>query len=109
MPTPATRRATPPRAAFDFNVTTDHILIIQDLGNPRSVTNDMEQVLADITQAEGWTSLAGYRVIYADSEGDWAGVQLNEQGRFAGFYGLGRRVTDERTALVRVRELHPTL
>lgn len=98
-----------PRAAFEYDVTSDHILVITDQGAPKSLTNDMENVLADIAQVENWASLAGYRVVYADSEGEWAGVQLNEQGRFAGFYGLGRRVTDARGALARVRELHPTL
>ncbi|RZK86720.1 MAG: hypothetical protein EOO62_40360 [Hymenobacter sp.] len=73
------------------------------------MTNDIENVLADIVQAEGLGSLAGYRAVYADSDGDWAGVRLDEQGRFSSFYGLGRRVTDEQTALARVRELHPTL
>jgi len=104
-----TYRSHQPRATFDYDVTVDHILVITDLGNPTSVTNDIVNVLADIAQAEGWTSMAGYRVVYADSLRDWAGVQLSEQGSFTGFYGLGKRVTSEQDALSRVRELRPTL
>ena len=109
MPIFPAHRSQLPRAAFDYTVTADHILVITDQGNPKSVTNDIGNVLADIAHLEEWASLAGYRSVYADSAGDWAGVQLDPHGRFAGFFGLGRRVTDEQGALARVRELRPTL
>ena len=98
-----------PRAAFDYDLTPDYILIILDQGAPKSVTNDMPNVLADIAQMQELPSLAGYRAVYQDSQGDWAGIKLDEQGAFTGFYGLGRHVTEEHEALARVRELHPRL
>lgn len=106
--TPLARRQQP-RAAFDYELTPDYILVVTDLSAAKSVTNDIQNVLTDITQAEELPSLAGYRAVYQDSEGDWAGINLNEQGGFTGFYGLGRRVSEQYEALARVRDLHPRL
>ncbi|QKG59151.1 hypothetical protein GKZ68_20950 (plasmid) [Hymenobacter sp. BRD128] len=109
MPTPPLSRNKEPRAAYDYDLTADYILVVTDLGAPRSVTNDIQHVLADIAQAEELPSLAGYRAVYQDSQGEWAGITLTAQGDFTGFYGLGRRVTELYEALARVRDLHPRL
>jgi len=108
MPTPPIH-VQEPRAAFEYDLTADYILIVLDQGAAKSVTNDIGNVLADIARVQELPSLAGYRAVYQDSEGTWAGINLNAQGAFTGFYGLGRRVTEEKEALARVRDLHPRL
>lgn len=61
-------------ADYTYSVDGSVIAIIDlDLGN-RSVTNDMEYVLADIRAEMG--DLAGYSVVYRDSMGRWDGVRL---------------------------------
>lgn len=45
------------------------IVFIRDLGGARSVTNDAENVLAYINQQ--WP---GRRLVYQDSQGDWAEI-----------------------------------
>lgn len=91
-----------PRASFEFEVTEDKIVQIIDQDNGRSVTNDIENVLADIAEAEGVATLAGYQVIYRDTEKDWCRVQLDATGRFQGYAYFG---TDQAAALARLRAL----
>ncbi|CCH03546.1 hypothetical protein FAES_pFAES01052 (plasmid) [Fibrella aestuarina BUZ 2] len=67
-------RNTPIRADYTYSIEGNIIVIVDlDLGN-RSVTNDIENVLADIRTDLG--SLAGYSVIYRDSMGHWDAVSL---------------------------------
>lgn len=63
------------------------LLIITDLNKPgaRSVTNDIENVLAECLQTYGRNLPA--RIIYRDSEGVWDGIKHN-QGTFRGFKPL---------------------
>ncbi|GAA4461804.1 hypothetical protein GCM10023189_37710 [Nibrella saemangeumensis] len=77
----------PFRADYTYTVTDNIIAIVDlDLGN-RSVTNDIENVLADIRAEIG--DLAGYAVIYRDSMGRWDGVRL--VNGIVYFYGLNER------------------
>lgn len=91
------------KATFEYEVSDDNIVQIIDLDRGASVTNDMENVLADIAQAECLPSLAGCHIICRDSMQRWDGVRLDEQGRFQGFYPIG--VAEQTQAVARVREL----
>lgn len=97
-----------PKASADYlyDLTEDGLLVIidQDLGN-RSVTNDIENVLADIAQAEERPTLGGLRVTCRDSDGSWCRVVLNNEGRFDRFCGFGKRVTDEAEAVTLLRQV----
>jgi len=90
---------TPFRADYTYTVDDNVIAIVDlDLGS-KSVTNDMENVLADIRAEIG--DLAGYAVIYQDSLGRWDGVRL--VGRSIGFYSLNE--TDPERAANRLLHL----
>lgn len=97
-----------PRASADYLyvLTEDGLLVIidQDLGN-RSVTNDIENVLGDISLKEGLESLAGLRVSYRDSEGDWCRMVLSNEGRYERICSFGKRVKDEGEALELLRQV----
>lgn len=79
------------RSDYTYTVEENVIAIIDlDLGN-QSVTNDIENVLDEISaQLRG---LAGYAIIYRDSRGIWDGVRL-EWG-VAVFYGLNETELEE--------------
>lgn len=86
-------------ADYTYSVEGTVIAIIDlDLGN-RSVTNDIEYVLADIRAELG--DLAGYSVIYRDSMGRWDGIRL--VGNTVHFYGLGE--TEKERAMSRLLHL----
>ena len=97
-----------PQALADYlyDLTEDGLLVIidQDLGN-RSVTNDIENVLVDIATAEERPTLAGLRVTYRDSEGDWCRVVLSKEGRYDLICSFGKRVTHEAEALELLRQV----
>ena len=97
-----------PKASADYlyDLTEDGLLVIidQDLGS-RSVTNDIEAVLSDITGQENLESLGGRRVTYRDSDGSWCRVMLTVGGRFDRFCGFGLKVTDEARALELLRQV----
>lgn len=103
---PRPRPNTPTTADFFYDITADKLLLIidQDKGS-KSVTNDIENVLTDIAREQGLSSLAGLAVTYRDSEGDWCRVLLDEAGRYQQICGFGVRVTCEREAMRRLREL----
>lgn len=72
-------------ADYTYTVEGNTVAIVDlDLGN-RSVTNDIEFILADIQADLG--ILAGYQIIYRDSMGRWDGVRL--VNNTVHFYGLG--------------------
>jgi hypothetical protein len=54
-------------AKYKYIIVNDYLLII-DLDGPKSVTNDIENVLTDIEGAIG--PIVG-RILYRDSEGEW--------------------------------------
>ncbi|MBO0931910.1 hypothetical protein [Fibrella aquatilis] len=85
----------------DYTYTVEgNIIVITDLdlGN-KSVTNDIENVLAEIRTELG--ELAGYAVIYRDSLGRWDGVRLVNGAVL--FYGLGE--TNQQSAMNRLLHL----
>lgn len=87
-----TSRNRPFPADYTYTVEDNIIAIIDlDLGN-RSVTNDIEYVLADIMEEIG--DLVGYAIIYRDSMSRWDGIRL--VGQTVRFYGLGE--TDKEQA-----------
>lgn len=69
-------------------------LFVIDLDNGgRSVTNDIEQVCAELV-TQGVLS-PGHRLVYRDSEGIWDEVQLDERCAFNGFVPLGAKTPEE--------------
>lgn len=81
------------QADFSYSMTVNLIKIIDlNLGN-KPVTNDIENVLRKI---EAWHqgSIAGYRIMYQDSDGYWDGVDWN--GQHATFFAI--RETNEAAA-----------
>ena len=97
-----------PQASADYlyDLTEDGLLVIidQDLGG-RSVTNDIDNVLADIAQAEARPTLAGLRVTCRDSQGEWCRVVLSKEGRYERICSFGKRVTGEAEALELLRQV----
>lgn len=67
--------------------TSQGIVFIRDLNGARSVTNDAENVLAYINQ--NWP---GRRLVYQDSQGEWAEIvwdpQVEGLARFRPWHGL---------------------
>lgn len=81
----------PIRADYTYTVEDNVIAIVDlDLGS-KSVTNDIENVLADIRSELG--DLAGYSVIYRDSMGRWDGVRL--VGRSVEFYSINESTREQ--------------
>jgi hypothetical protein len=77
------------RAVYTAKVTKCYqrtFLLIKDMGLGRTVTNDINNVLAD--QRDRLTP--GTIVVYRDSDGIWGEVLINEQCQFVDF----RRLND---------------
>jgi hypothetical protein len=95
-------RKTPNRpfaADYTYTVEGNIIAIIDlDLGN-RSVTNDMDYVLAEIRAEVG--DLSGYSIIYRDSIGRWDGIRMVNNS--VHFYGLGE--AEKQSAMSRLLHL----
>ena len=101
---PFTGKGNPrPEASFEYDITHDKILLIIDLDNGRSVTNDAQNVLQTIADVERLPSLVGYRVIYRDTLKRWDGMALDETGRFQGLYPIGATDNTARAALAWIR------
>lgn len=63
------------------------MLWITDLNGPKSITNDAEQVVAELTSSFGKDK----RIIYRDTQGEWWEL-IHRNGEFAGYQpvpGLG--------------------
>jgi hypothetical protein len=88
-----------PRADYTYTVEGSVIAIVDLDQGSKSLTNDMDNVLADIGAELG--DLAGYAVIYRDSMGRWDGVRLI--GRAVAFYSLNE--TDPERAASRLLHL----
>lgn len=75
------------RARFKFEIF-DGVLVItdQDTGQGPSVTNDIENVLDEIYQQR---PDAPREAVYRDSTGIYDGLNIDEAGRFRGFFSLG--------------------
>jgi hypothetical protein len=86
------------RAVYSRSVHGNVIAVI-DHDGPRSVTNDAENVIADL--AADFGDLATYQVIFRDTRGIWDQLLVNPAGRFAGFSSINVRDLDD--ALTRVK------
>lgn len=67
------------RAQYDYEVF-QGVLIIEDLGGYKSVTNDMENVLNDIIKAHPEEDISRRKIMYKDSMGIWDGVTVKLHG-----------------------------
>jgi hypothetical protein len=65
------------------------VIAIIDHGGACSVTNDAENVVADLA-AQGF-ELSRYQVIYRDTRGIWDQLLVDRTGHFAGFSSLNER------------------
>jgi hypothetical protein len=89
-------RITEHRAIYSRTIHGNVIAIIDhDAG--KSVTNDAENVIADLHAS---FDLSKYRVIYQDTRGIWDEMLVDRTGRFAGFSSINER--DLPTALARL-------
>jgi hypothetical protein len=75
-------------AEFDY-VIDGNIIIITDLNyGGKSVTNDIENVIRDISmdlKRESGCGICNYKIIYQDSQGMFDEVLVNEKGEFKNF------------------------
>jgi hypothetical protein len=91
-----------PRAAYTAELDGDDVIVIIDHDDgSRSVTNDAENVVADIAAR---FDLRARRIVYRDSEGRWDGLVV-ECGRFAGFIMLGTDNREKAVSLARNRAI----
>ena len=74
-------RYTEHRASYSCTVHGNVVAII-DHDQGKSVTNDAENVIADLAAC---FDLSKYRVIYKDTRGIWDQLLVDRTGRFAGF------------------------
>jgi hypothetical protein len=86
-----------PRSVYSRTLYGNVIAII-DHDQGRSVTNDAENVIADLL-AQGF-DLSRYLVIYKDTRGIWDQILVDRTGRFAGFSSINER--DLFTALAKL-------
>ena len=75
-----------------------NVIAITDHDQGRSVTNDAENVIADLV-AQGF-DLSRYLVIYRDTRGIWDQLLVDRTGHFAGFSSINER--DLAAALAKV-------
>jgi hypothetical protein len=74
------------RAVYSRTVHRDIIAIVDhDIG--KSVTNDAENVIADLAAD---FDLSKYQVIYRDARGIWDQLLIDRAGRFAGFSSINK-------------------
>ena len=73
------------------------MIAIVDHDGGKSVTNDAENVIADLAAN---FDLSKYPVIYQDTRGIWDEMLIDRTGRFAGFSSINER--DLPTALARL-------
>ena len=75
-----------------------NVIAITDHDQGRSVTNDAENVIADLV-VQGF-DLSRYLVIYRDARGIWDQLLVDRTGHFAGFSSINER--DLSAALAKV-------
>jgi hypothetical protein len=80
-------RIAEPRSVYSRTVYGNVIAII-DYDQGRSVTNDADNVIADLAAD---FDLSRYRVIYRDTRGIWDELLVDRTGRFAGFSSINER------------------
>ena len=84
------------RAVYSYTLH-GNVIAIADHGAGKSVTNDADNVIADLAAN---FDLSKYRVIYQDTRGIWDEMLIDRTGRFAGFSSINER--DLPTALARL-------
>jgi|SRR5215831_18626694 len=75
-----------------------NVIAIIDHDGGRSVTNDAQNVIDDLTRQD--FDLSKYRVIYRDTRGIWDQLLVDRTGHFAGFSNANER--DLSAALARL-------
>lgn len=81
----------------------DRAIVVKDRDRGRSVTNDAENVIADLRE-RGFDLMMP--VIHCDTTGRWDGLTMRA-GRFAGFYPLNSaHSTDYAEARAKLRAMH---
>lgn len=80
------------RSAYIHEEVGPFIVAVTDLNGGVSVTNDIENVVADLVKAGH--DFKCKRLIYCDSEGHWDGVCVVEN-KFSRFVPLGRSNKEE--------------
>ena len=75
------------RAVYSYTTHGDIIAII-DHDQGKSITNDAENVIADLAAR---FDLSKCRVIYRDTRGVWDQLLVDRTGHFAGFSSLNAR------------------
>ena len=75
------------RTIYSYTIHGDVIAII-DHDQGKSVTNDAENIIADLAAC---FDLSKYRVIYRDSRDVWDQLLVDRTGHFAGFSSLNAR------------------
>lgn len=70
-----------PTAEFTVETADDSMILIRDVGRGKSVTNDAENVVAQMVTTYG----TGRRLFYRDTTGRVDELLIDERGRFAGF------------------------
>jgi hypothetical protein len=66
-----------------------NFIFITDLNGAMSVTNDIENVLSEISKDLN-TSMDNFKIVYQDSYGDIDGIKTIN-GSFKGFYFIGAK------------------
>jgi hypothetical protein len=80
-------RITEHRAVYSRTVH-GHVIAVIDYDQGKSVTNDAENVIADLAAS---FDLSKYRVIYRDTRGIWDEMLVDRTGQFAGFSSINER------------------
>jgi hypothetical protein len=88
-----------PRSTYSYTIEEDFVCII-DHDKGRSVTNDAENVIADLIAAG--IDVARYRVIYRDTAGIWDWM-CTAGGAFSGFISLGAQTKEVAKVCVAAR------
>ncbi len=65
-----------------------HVIAVIDHDQGKSVTNDAENVIADLASD---FDLSQYRVIYRDTRGIWDELLVDRTGGFGGFSAINER------------------
>jgi hypothetical protein len=79
------------------------VFAIIDENGPTSVTNDIEAVVAEVTEFYDTDDLS---LLYRDSDGHWDGIEVDDRGRFKDFIHLRAPNLIEAIKAIKLRVLH---
>lgn len=78
------------KSKSNYTYTIDgNVIFIEDLDGAMSVTNNVENVLQEISK-EMESPISNFKVIYRDTDGNIDGIST-EDGKFKDFYPIGER------------------